>query len=272
MQKLFTLFLFILMVMPTLSAQNSCACTEVDETATIHKVVQQMPLFSGCSDHSYYPERQQCATREMLDFIYSNQIYPNAAYEKGTQGMVVVSFIVEVDGCLNDIKIVRSIGDGCDEEALRLVKLMQAQGSTFDPGFNDGRIVRVQFNLPIRFRIDENTVVQGNYEPDYDPKCFPVEYFAAEFERLELSTELSQWSTKAGLISLNIKSLDRFEGRVEIFSSDSTLQYFVERPFEYGETTFTISVDHLPKGEKYLLLSSKGGEHELAKIDFVLEY
>ena len=85
------------------------------------------------------PTNQQVYT----DFIVSKAI------ENGVQGTVYVSFVVESDGRINEAKVLRGIGSGCDEEALRVVKSMP----NWTPGTQRGKPVRVRYNLPIRFHL-----------------------------------------------------------------------------------------------------------------------
>ena len=73
--------------------------------------------------------------------------------ELGVEGMVVISFIVEKDGSVSNIKILRDPGAETGTEAKRVVQLMQQQGIKWVPGYQRGRPVRVQYNLPVRFRL-----------------------------------------------------------------------------------------------------------------------
>ena len=71
------------------------------------------------------------------------------AKDAGVQGIVYVTFVVEPDGNITNVKVLRGIGAGCDDEALRVVKAMPK----WKPGKQRGKSVRVQFNLPIRFTL-----------------------------------------------------------------------------------------------------------------------
>lgn len=75
--------------------------------------------------------------------------YPTVAKETGITGKVYVSFIVEKDGSITDLKLMRDIGGGCGQEALRVVRSMPK----WTPGKQQGRAVRVKFNLPISFNL-----------------------------------------------------------------------------------------------------------------------
>jgi protein TonB len=85
----------------------------------------------------------------VYQFIKDNLRYPSLAVENGTQGTVGLSFIVETDGSIGDVKVLGRVGDGCTEEAIRVVKMMPK----WKPGINHGEPVRVIFNLPIKFRL-----------------------------------------------------------------------------------------------------------------------
>jgi len=115
----------------------------------IFKVVEQMPRFPGCENESDDNAKKQCATKKMLEFIYKNIKYPAIARENGVEGTAVISFVVEKDGSVSAPKVVRDIGAGCGGEALRVVKKMPK----WTPGKQRGRSVRVQFNLPVKFKL-----------------------------------------------------------------------------------------------------------------------
>jgi protein TonB len=113
-----------------------------------------MPLFPGCDQSMAYAERKQCADTKMLEFIYGNIKYPAIARENGVEGMAVVSFVIEKDGTVTDAKIVRDPGAKTGDEALRVVQLMNSKGLKWNPGKQGGRSVRVQFNLPVKFKLE----------------------------------------------------------------------------------------------------------------------
>jgi protein TonB len=69
------------------------------------------------------------------------------AKESGIQGTVYVTFVVEKDGSITDVRVLRGIGGGCDEEAVRVVK----NSPKWSPGKQRGKPVRVQYNLPVKF-------------------------------------------------------------------------------------------------------------------------
>ncbi|RWY52567.1 energy transducer TonB [Mucilaginibacter gilvus] len=75
--------------------------------------------------------------------------YPAVARENNVQGRVILTFVVERDGSLTDIKVLRGIGSGCDEEAIRALK----SSPKWKPGIQNGRPVRVQFSVPVQFAL-----------------------------------------------------------------------------------------------------------------------
>lgn len=88
-----------------------------------------------------------------LTFLKRNVRYPQTALKNGVQGVVVVVFIIETDGSLTGIQIERGIGGGCDEESVRVVKMMPR----WEPGKRQGKAVRVMVRMPVVFRIPGKT-------------------------------------------------------------------------------------------------------------------
>ncbi|MEI7492242.1 MAG: M56 family metallopeptidase [Bacteroidota bacterium] len=86
------------------------------------------------------------------DFILKNLKYPEAAIKNKTQGKVLLSFVVWSDGSVGNVKVKQGIGSGCDEEAIRVVKLMP----NWKPGQQDGKNVNVSFFLPINFALEKD--------------------------------------------------------------------------------------------------------------------
>lgn len=99
-------------------------------------IVEQMPTFPG-------------GEAEMMKYIQKNVSYPQMEKEGQIQGTCYVTFVVEKDGSITDVKVLRGVsgGPGCDKEAMRVVKSMP----NWKAGKQNGREVRVQFNLPIKF-------------------------------------------------------------------------------------------------------------------------
>jgi TonB family protein len=145
---------------------SSKADTSEPKLEEVFKVVEEMPRFPGCEDQGLsYSEKQACAQQKLLEFIGQEINYPKKARKKNVSGIVVVKFVIDVDGSADDVEIVRDIGKGCGAEAARVVKLMNKRGIKWIPGKHKGKKVRVQFNLPVKFALNEDkTPAKSNYE------------------------------------------------------------------------------------------------------------
>ena len=109
---------------------------EIINEETIFIVVESMPAFPGGLD-------------KLTGYLHDNIKYPIRAKELGIQGKVFLSFVIEKDGSVTDVTLLRGIGGGCDEEAIRVVKNMPK----WIPGKQRNVPVRVRFNLPVNFRL-----------------------------------------------------------------------------------------------------------------------
>lgn len=103
----------------------------------IFQFVEQMPEFPGGQD-------------QLLRYLSEHIRYPDQAREAGIEGKVTVKFVVNEDGDISDAQVLRGIGGGCDQEALRVVKSMPK----WKPGKQNGRAVKVYFTLPVTFRLE----------------------------------------------------------------------------------------------------------------------
>jgi len=120
----------------------------IAETDEIFKVTDEMPMFPGCDKDSYIAT-SNCAKEKMLEYIYSVVEYPEASRTSGAEGVVVVRFIVNKDGDISDIEVIKGIDSEIDKEAIRVVDSMPS----WIPGKVNGEAVRVQYNIPIRFKL-----------------------------------------------------------------------------------------------------------------------
>ena len=102
----------------------------------VFDVVEQMPWFPG-------------GEQELMNFLMKNIKYPKEATDKGTQGRVVVQFIVDKDGSVVEPTVVKSVSPELDQEALRVVKMMPK----WHPGKQNGEVVRVKYFVPVSFRL-----------------------------------------------------------------------------------------------------------------------
>jgi protein TonB len=102
----------------------------------IFKIVEEMPAFPG-------------GEAKLMEYVAKNVKYPQIARETGVQGRVYVNFVVEPDGSVSNVSVLRGIGGGCDEEAIRVVKSMPK----WKPGKQRGKAVRVSYMLPVNFKL-----------------------------------------------------------------------------------------------------------------------
>ncbi|MCX2739898.1 M56 family metallopeptidase [Pontibacter anaerobius] len=97
--------------------------------------VEQMPTFEG-------------GETELMKFLGKNVRYPKQAQQAGTEGLVVLSFVVEDDGSLHEIQVLKGVEPSIDAEAMRVVEMMDGKWS---PGTQNGKPVPVRYTLPVRF-------------------------------------------------------------------------------------------------------------------------
>lgn len=105
-------------------------------------------VFQAVEQQPEYPGGQTALFR----FLSENITYPKDAAEAYIQGRVVVSFVVEKDGSIDDVKVVRGVHPSLDAEAMRVIKLMPR----WTPGRMNGSVVRVQYTLPLSFKLQAN--------------------------------------------------------------------------------------------------------------------
>jgi protein TonB len=107
--------------------------------------VQEQEIFQIVEEMPAYPGGDQ----KLMEYVAKNIKYPQIARETGIQGRVFVGFVVEPDGSVSNVKVLRGIGGGCDEEAMRVVKNMPK----WKPGKQRGKAVRVSYMLPVNFKL-----------------------------------------------------------------------------------------------------------------------
>ncbi|MCC6725251.1 MAG: TonB family protein [Saprospiraceae bacterium] len=132
-----------------LESENVLSGGEVIAPDGTYKVVEVKPQFPGCSN-SNEEEKTKCAESLMLKFIYTNIKYPAVARENDVQGTAYISFVVEKDGSITNIKSIKGICMDIKNECERVVRMMPK----WEPGMQKGKPVRVQFNLPIKFKLE----------------------------------------------------------------------------------------------------------------------
>lgn len=126
----------------------------IDDVDDVFVVVEQNPRFPGCEGISgSRDDKENCARKKLLEYIYNNLTYPSLAVETGIEGTVVIQFVVNKTGMVEDINLVRGIGGGCDQEAVKVVKNMNTKQLRWTPGKQRNKEVKVKFTLPIKFKL-----------------------------------------------------------------------------------------------------------------------
>lgn len=117
-------------------SQSNSGEVDKNSEAEVFRVVEEMPQFPG-------------GEKALYKFLAKNINYPDEAKEKGLSGKVFVSFIVETNGEISNVNVERGASPCLNEEALRIVKMMPK----WKPGIQKGKLVRVQYHLPINFSL-----------------------------------------------------------------------------------------------------------------------
>ncbi len=113
------------------------ATKKTSTTDKVYEVCEQMPTFPG-------------GDAALMKYLSENVKYPALAIKAQEQGRVVVSFTVEKDGAISDVKVARSVTPSLDAEAVRVVKAMPK----WTPGKQGGQLVRVRYNVPVSFKLN----------------------------------------------------------------------------------------------------------------------
>lgn len=134
-----SLFLLLLLLVPIAMLNAQPISDSTDTESEVFVVVEVSPQYPGGLD-------------ALMVFLSTNIVYPKEAMDNGFQGTVYVSFIVEKDGSISTVKVLRGVHPLLDDEAVRVVNMMP----NWSPGLQRGKPVRVQFNLPIRFILSDD--------------------------------------------------------------------------------------------------------------------
>lgn len=111
---------------------------ENSDMVDVYMIVEQMPEFPGGDE-------------ALMQYVADHVKYPEEAKKAGRQGKVFVQFIVEPDGSLSNFKVLRGIGYGCDEEAVRVAQSMPK----WNPGMQRGKAVRVSYLISVIFQLED---------------------------------------------------------------------------------------------------------------------
>ena len=153
--------LLILLCLPMIGfgQEDDLIIEDFDDNAPFY-VVEQMPEFP-CIDikiNSYdengeiigYRTKEYCGQEGLMRYIAKNVRYPQIAKEYNITGKVYVQFVVDKDGSVTDVKILRGVDKNLDTEALRVIRSLPK----FKPGMQRGKPAKVIYTIPIRFRLN----------------------------------------------------------------------------------------------------------------------
>lgn len=126
------IFFLLLLILTIHSSAQTDSTFRIGQSDVIFDIVEEQPEFPG-------------GTVQLYKFISDNFIYPQKCKRKNHQGKIYVSFVVEKDGSIEEVKILRGVDKDLDAEAIRIVKLMPK----WKPGKQKGKLVKVRYNLPI---------------------------------------------------------------------------------------------------------------------------
>jgi protein TonB len=133
--KAFPLTVMLMLITLANNAQNNSNAGSNKENR-IYTNVEQKPYFEG-------------GDKGLAEFLEKNIVYPKAEKDKGIDGKVVISFVVDEKGAVTDAIVLKSISPGLDKEALRVVNLLPK----FKPGIMAGKAVKVFYTLPVNFNL-----------------------------------------------------------------------------------------------------------------------
>jgi protein TonB len=121
------------------------------KSALLISSVEELPIYPGC-EAAVAASREEgfnCFNRMIMALVGRNAVYPKKARQKGIQGNVYVRFIIEKDGYVSNVEVVRSVDPELDAEAARVIKMLPRM----EPAKVNGKPVRITYTIPISFRL-----------------------------------------------------------------------------------------------------------------------
>jgi protein TonB len=121
------------------------------KSALLISSVEELPIYPGC-EAAVAASREEgfnCFNRMIMALVGRNAVYPKKARQKGIQGNVYVRFIIEKDGYVSNVEVVRSVDPELDAEAARVIKMLPRM----EPAKVNGKPVRIKYTIPISFRL-----------------------------------------------------------------------------------------------------------------------
>lgn len=116
----------------------------------VRDFAEYMPSFGKCDVSLGKAAYKACSDQALLQYFAKNIRYPSVARENGIEGRVILRFVIDEKGAIESAKVMRGVSGGCSEEALRVLQNMP----TWKPGRHGGRNVKVNFTLPVTFKLN----------------------------------------------------------------------------------------------------------------------
>jgi len=126
----------LMLIFALLFLYSGVSSLKAQQDGEIFVVVDNQPVFPG-------------GEKALVEFISKNLKYPANSEKSGVQGTVFANFVIETDGSVSNIKILRGLNDECNAEVLRVISMMPK----WTPGTQNGKAVRVSFNIPVKFAL-----------------------------------------------------------------------------------------------------------------------
>ena len=135
----------------------------------VFKIVEEMPVFPGCEGAGKNKKESAfCTQSKLIEFLNKNLKYPKNAKDKEVEGTVILQFVVENNGSVSEVKIIKDIGEGCGQAAKSAVESMNSANIKWTPGYQRGKAVRVQYTLPVSFKLPKK-INEGKLNPPAPP-------------------------------------------------------------------------------------------------------
>ena len=133
MKKLIMMSLMAMFGLSTVSAQKTVVA---EKNQQVFDVVEQMPEYPG-------------GIQALFEYLQQNVKYPEDAKNQKVEGRVIATFVVETDGTINNVEVVKPAFPSLDAEAVRVLSAMPK----WTPGMQSGKVVRVKYTVPINFNL-----------------------------------------------------------------------------------------------------------------------
>lgn len=120
--------------------------SQYGQEVEVFEVVKQMPLFAGAKN-------QEESNQKLVSYISSNLEYPESEKERGAEGTVVVQFVVNQEGSVSRIEVLKSFSDACSAAVVQMIENMNNLPEKWTPGFHKGKVANVKLALPVNFKL-----------------------------------------------------------------------------------------------------------------------